>query len=110
MRDYAMASVTAAILALFATRCDDVAPETVVRAEPAEAASIDSGMGPPPPTQAEGNAVAQEEATVTFVIDGDTVDVALADEVAERVRHLRSTLPKRTNADTRSRRRSCRRS
>jgi endonuclease YncB( thermonuclease family) len=86
MRDYAMASATAAILALFATSCDDVASETVVRAEPAEAASIDSRMGPPLPTQAEGKAVAQEEATVTFVIDGDTVDVALADEVAERVR------------------------
>jgi endonuclease YncB( thermonuclease family) len=86
MRDYALASATAAILAPFATSCDDVAPETVVRAEPAEAASIDSRMGPLLATQAEGNAVVQEKATVIFVIDGDTVDVALADEVVERVR------------------------
>jgi endonuclease YncB( thermonuclease family) len=81
-----MASATAAVLALLATSCDEVVPERVVEAEPAEAASIDSTMSPPLPTQAEGNAVAQEEATVVFVIDGDTVVVALADDVVERVR------------------------
>jgi endonuclease YncB( thermonuclease family) len=87
------------------TSCDGVVPERVVEAEPAEAANTDRTMSPPLLTQAEGNAVAQEEATVLFVIDGDTVEVALADDVVERVRHPQVDAPRWMNAGTRSRRR-----
>jgi endonuclease YncB( thermonuclease family) len=41
---------------------------------------------PPLPRRAEGTTVTEEEATVTFVIDGDTVDVVLVDDVVERIR------------------------
>jgi endonuclease YncB( thermonuclease family) len=96
---------TAGVLALLVTNCDEVVPERVVEAEPAEAANTDSTMSLPLPTQAERNAVAQEEATVLFVIDGDTFEVAVAHDVVERVRLPQSTLPRWMNADTRSRRR-----
>jgi endonuclease YncB( thermonuclease family) len=80
MRNRAMASVTAAILMLFVANCGDVAPGLVDQAEPAQVGSVNRMEDPPVPTVTEG------EATVTFVIDGDTVDVVLVDDVVERIR------------------------
>ena len=86
MRNRAMASVTAAILMLFVANCGDVAPGLVDQAEPAQVGSVNRMEDPPLPTQAEGTTVTEEEATVTFVIDGDTVDVVLVEDVVERIR------------------------
>jgi endonuclease YncB( thermonuclease family) len=81
-----MASVTAAILMLFVANCGDVAPGLVDQAEPAQSGSVNRMEDPPLPTQAEGTTVTEEEATVTFVIDGDTVEVVLVEDVVERIR------------------------
>lgn len=86
MRNRVMAPATAAIFMLFVANCGDVTPGLVDQTEPAQAGSVHRMDDPPLPTQAERTTVTEEEATVTFVIDGDTVDVVLVDDVVERIR------------------------